>query len=72
VREAQQTPRVDDDFSVPLVRIMSYALVCDNKGRPLEDQKEKLRFARLREICARFLDAGLAPVYEYGMRSDIC
>jgi sugar phosphate isomerase/epimerase len=51
-------------LKVPLVRIMSYALICDDKGRPLEAQKEELRFDRLREICARFLDAGLTPVHE--------
>jgi sugar phosphate isomerase/epimerase len=51
-------------LKVPLVRIMSYALICDGQGRPLPDQKEELRFARLREICARFLEAGLTPVHE--------
>jgi sugar phosphate isomerase/epimerase len=51
-------------LKVPLARIMSYAVICDGQGRPLPDQKEALRFARLREICARFLDAGLTPVHE--------
>ena len=41
-----------------LIRIMSYA------RSPGEDQKPQERFARLREIQARFADAGLTPVHE--------
>ncbi len=41
-----------------LIRIMSYAR-CDGP-----DQKAEERFRRLREIVARFRDAGLQPVHE--------
>ncbi|MDR1575645.1 MAG: sugar phosphate isomerase/epimerase [Treponema sp.] len=51
-------------LKVPLIRIMSYAIIRDERGRPLSDQKETLRFSRLREICGSFLDAGLTPVHE--------
>jgi sugar phosphate isomerase/epimerase len=51
-------------FNVHLVRIMSYAILCDASGRALSDQKENERFAKLREICARFLDAKITPVHE--------
>jgi sugar phosphate isomerase/epimerase len=47
-----------------LVRIMSYAILYDPAGRALDDQREEERFARLREICARFLGAGITPVHE--------
>jgi len=47
-----------------LVRIMSYAILTDASGRALADQKKEQRFARLREISARFLDAGVTPVHE--------
>lgn len=40
------------------IRIMSY------KVRDQEDQMEEERFRRLREICARFTDAGIQPVHE--------
>lgn len=47
-----------------LVRIMSYAILTDGSGRALADQKKEERFFRLREITARFLDAGVTPVHE--------
>jgi sugar phosphate isomerase/epimerase len=51
-------------LDVPYVRIMSYAILTDEMGRALADQKKEERFRRLREICARFLDAGITPVHE--------
>jgi len=51
-------------LDVPYVRIMSYAILEDDRGRALADQKKEERFRRLREICARFLDAGITPVHE--------
>lgn len=49
---------------VRLVRVMSYAILRDAGGRALADQRESERFARLREICGRFLGAGMTPVHE--------
>lgn len=51
-------------LDVPYVRIMSYAILEDDSGRALADQKKEERFRRLREICARFLGAGITPVHE--------
>jgi sugar phosphate isomerase/epimerase len=51
-------------LGVPLVRVMSYAILRDKAGRALPDQKKDERFRRLREICSRFLDAGITPVHE--------
>jgi hypothetical protein len=51
-------------LDVPYVRIMSYAILEDDRGRALADQKKEERFRRLREICARFLDVGITPVHE--------
>ena len=51
-------------LSVPYVRIMSYAILKDEAGRALADQKTQERFSRLHEICKRFLDAGITPVHE--------
>lgn len=51
-------------LEVPLVRIMSYAILRDAQGRALPDQKKEERFRRLREICSRFRDAGIVPVHE--------
>ena len=51
-------------LNVPLIRIMSFAVICDEKKRPLPDQKEEKRFYQLREICGAFLDAGITPVHE--------
>ncbi|MCL1817860.1 MAG: sugar phosphate isomerase/epimerase [Spirochaetaceae bacterium] len=47
-----------------LIRIMSYAVLCDKEGRALDDQKEEERFRRLREIVRRFTDEGITPVHE--------
>lgn len=46
------------------VRVMSYAILKDGEGRDLPDQQEAERFRRLREIKARFDDAGLTVVHE--------
>lgn len=51
-------------LDVHFVRIMSYAIRLDAQGRALPDQHKEERFRRLREICARFLDAGITPVHE--------
>jgi len=51
-------------LNVPLIRIMSYSVICDEKKRPLPDQKEEKRFRQLREICGAFLEAGITPVHE--------
>lgn len=51
-------------LDVPFVRIMSYAIRLDESGRALADQHKEERFRRLREICARFLAAGITPVHE--------
>ena len=51
-------------LAVPLIRIMSYAVICDEQKRPLPDQKEEMRFEQLRKICGAFLDAGITPVHE--------
>lgn len=46
------------------VRVMSYAILKDAEGRDLPDQQEQERFRRLREIKARFDDAGVTVVHE--------
>lgn len=51
-------------LDVRLVRVMSYKILTDAEGRALADQKKDERFRRLREICARFVDAGITPVHE--------
>ncbi len=51
-------------LGVPLVRIMSYAIRRDEQGRALPDQNKGERFRRLRQICDRFLTAGITPVHE--------
>lgn len=47
-----------------LVRIMSWKVIRDDKGRAIEDQMEGERFRRLREITSRFNAAGITPVHE--------
>ena len=47
-----------------MIRIMSYAILFDNEGRPLEDQQEEERFRRLRYLTSMFLDEGVTPVHE--------
>lgn len=54
---ARAIPRMQR-LGVPFVRIMSY------KVRDDADQMERERFRRLREVTARFLDAGIQPVHE--------
>ncbi len=44
-----------------LVRLMSWPLLAN---RPLSEQLSSQRIARLREICAVFIDAGITPVHE--------
>lgn len=51
-------------LDVPLIRLMSYSVLLDAEGRALPDQKEAERFAKLREICSRFIEAGITPVHE--------
>lgn len=55
---ARTIPRMQR-LGTRFVRIMSYAVRHGEK-----DQMESERFRRVREICARFLDAGLQPVHE--------
>lgn len=47
-----------------LVRVMSYAVRKDEAGHDLPDQLADERFRRLREIKARFDDAGITTVHE--------
>ncbi|MDR1931605.1 MAG: sugar phosphate isomerase/epimerase [Spirochaetales bacterium] len=47
-----------------LIRIMSYSVLRGKDGKALNDQKEKERFRRLREITDRFTGEGLIPVHE--------
>jgi len=51
-------------LKVPLISIMSYAVIYDEKRRPKPDQKEAKRFEHLRKICDAFLEAGLTPVQD--------
>jgi len=51
-------------LNVPLIRIMSFAVICDENKCPLPDQKEEKRFRQLREITGAFLEAGITPVHE--------
>lgn len=47
-----------------LVRIMSWKVIRDDKGRALEEQMAGERFRRLREVTSRFTKAGITPVHE--------
>ena len=47
-----------------LVRVMSWKVIRDSRGAALENQQADERFRRLREITARFTDAGITPVHE--------
>ena len=51
-------------LGVPMVRIMSYAILLGEDGSPEPDQKVQKRIARLGEICARFASEGIVPVHE--------
>lgn len=51
-------------LGAPMIRIMSYAILLDEKGAPKADQKAKKRIERLGEICARFASEGIVPVHE--------
>ncbi|MBH68276.1 MAG: sugar phosphate isomerase [Rhodospirillaceae bacterium] len=58
IAEVERTiPRMQT-LDTELVRIMSFARCVG------EEQYKKERFRRLREICARFGDAGIIPVHE--------
>jgi sugar phosphate isomerase/epimerase len=57
---ARAIPRMQR-LGAKLVRIMSYAVI---EGRGPDDQLAEERFKRLREIHARFADAGITPVHE--------
>jgi len=47
-----------------LIRIMSYAVLKDEKGNDCPDQMKEERFRRVREIVRLFADAGITPVHE--------
>lgn len=47
-----------------MIRIMSYAVLKDEKGADLPDQRKEERFRRLRDIVRMFHDAGITPVHE--------
>lgn len=47
-----------------MVRVMSYAVLKDAAGHDLPDQQAQERFRRLREIKARFDDAGITTIHE--------
>lgn len=47
-----------------MVRVMSYAIRKDADGSDLPDQMAEERFRRLREIKARFDDAGIVTIHE--------
>ena len=47
-----------------LIRVMSYAVCKDEAGCDLSEQHPEERFKRMREIKARFDDAGLTMVHE--------
>lgn len=57
---ARAIPRMKK-LGTKLIRVMSYAIIED---RPPDNQMEKERFAKMREIVKRLLDAGLTPVHE--------
>lgn len=62
-RVSRAIPRMQA-LGAKFVRVMSYAILKDAEGRDLPDQQEAERFRRLREIKARFDDAGLTMVHE--------
>ncbi len=47
-----------------LIRVMSFAVRKNVEGSDAADQMEEERFRRVRELTARFLDAGITPVHE--------
>ncbi|HEX2749864.1 MAG TPA: sugar phosphate isomerase/epimerase family protein [Verrucomicrobiales bacterium] len=62
-RVARAIPRMQQ-LGTQLVRVMSYAVEKDASGHDLPDQHAEERFRRLRELKARFDDAGLTMVHE--------
>ncbi len=62
-RVARAIPRMTR-LGTKLIRVMSYAVLKDAAGNDLPDQMAAERFRRLREIKARFDDAGLTMVHE--------
>ena len=62
-RVTRAIPRMQR-LGAKLVRVMSYAVLKDADGNDLPDQMAAERFRRLRELKARFDDAGLTMVHE--------
>jgi sugar phosphate isomerase/epimerase len=62
-RVTRAIPRMQR-LGTKLVRVMSYAIRRDAEGNDLPDQMAAERFRRLREIKARFDDAGITTVHE--------
>jgi sugar phosphate isomerase/epimerase len=62
-RVTRAIPRMQR-LGTKLVRVMSYAIRKDADGNDLPDQMAAERFRRLREIKARFDDAGITAVHE--------
>ena len=62
-RVTRAIPRMQR-LGTKLVRVMSYAARKDAEGSDLQDQMAAERFRRLRELKARFDDAGLTMVHE--------
>lgn len=52
------------ELEANLVRVMSWKVIRDEKGRAVENQMEAERFRRLQEITSRFTAAGITPVHE--------
>lgn len=61
VRRAVARMRILD---VRLIRIMSYAVITDNMGNPLPDQRFALRVERIRVVCDEFAAHDMVPVHE--------
>jgi len=62
-RVTRAIPRMQR-LGTKLVRVMSYAVLKDDTGNDLPDQMAAERFRRLRELKARFDDAGITTVHE--------
>ena len=62
-RVTRAIPRMQR-LGAKLVRVMSYSVRKDGAGHDLPDQMAAERFRRLREIKARFDDAGIITVHE--------
>lgn len=62
-RVSRAIPRMQR-LGTKLVRVMSYTVLKDANGNDLPDQMAPERFRRLRELKARFDDAGMTTVHE--------